>query len=120
MLIETNALNAELPALKGMPTQELCELLAGLGFPVDGVETGGDSPVLEVDITANRGDAQSHRGLARDLAAKLGAELRKLKRDVPVRIYHPTPGDKATMLPQLKALGDARVSLLDQDERLVW
>jgi len=78
MLIETNALNAELPALKGMPTQELCELLAGLGFPVDGVETGGDSPVLEVDITANRGDAQSHRGMARDLAAKLGADLAPL------------------------------------------
>ena len=52
--------------------------------------------------------------------AKLGAELRKLSRDVPVRIYHLTPGDRATMLPQLQALGDTRVSLLDQDERLIW
>ncbi|HCZ34058.1 MAG TPA: hypothetical protein DHV93_11770 [Holophagaceae bacterium] len=52
--------------------------------------------------------------------AKLGTELKKLKRDVPVRIYHLTPGDKATMLPQLQALGDPRISLLAQDERLAW
>ena len=52
--------------------------------------------------------------------AKLGAELRKLRSEVPVRIYHLTPGDRATMLPQLQALRDSRVSLLDQDERLIW
>jgi ribonuclease BN (tRNA processing enzyme) len=52
--------------------------------------------------------------------AKLGAELRKLRAEVPVRIYHLTPGDRAIMLPQLRALGDPRVSLLDQDERLAW
>jgi phenylalanyl-tRNA synthetase beta chain len=78
MLIEINALTNELPALAGTGTVELCELLAGLGFPVDGVETQGESTVLEVDVTANRGDAQSHRSLARDLAAKLGAELSPL------------------------------------------
>ena len=78
MLIETKALTAELPALEGRPTVELCELLAGLGFPVDGVDTAHGTPVLEVDITANRGDAQSHRGMARDLAAKLGAALTPL------------------------------------------
>jgi hypothetical protein len=37
-----------------------------------------------------------------------------------VRIYHLTPGDKATMLPQLQAIQDPRVSLLGQDERLTW
>jgi phenylalanyl-tRNA synthetase beta chain len=78
MLIELNALTGELPALAGKGTVELCELLAGLGFPVDGVETEGETTVLEVDVTANRGDAQSHRSLARDLAAKLGAELSPL------------------------------------------
>ena len=79
MLIEIQALQAELPAVAGMPVGRLCEQLAGLGFPVDGVETSGPSPVLEVDVTANRGDAQSHRGLARDLAAKLGAQLAPLR-----------------------------------------
>jgi len=78
MLIEINALTNELPALAGTGTVALCELLAGLGFPVDGVETQGADTVLEVDVTANRGDAQSHRSLARDLAAKLGAELSPL------------------------------------------
>jgi ribonuclease BN (tRNA processing enzyme) len=52
--------------------------------------------------------------------AKLGEELRKLRVNVPVRIYHLTPGDRATMLPQLQALQDSRVSLLDQGERLTW
>jgi cAMP phosphodiesterase len=52
--------------------------------------------------------------------AKLGAELAKLQRDVPVKIYHLTPGDRVPMLPQLQALRDSRVSLLDQDERLIW
>jgi len=78
MLIELNALTQELPALAGTATADLCDLLAGLGFPVDGVETQGETTVLEVDVTANRGDAQSHRSLARDLAAKLGAELSPL------------------------------------------
>ncbi len=94
MLIERGALHQELPALAGMSTPDLCELLAGLGFPVDGVEASGGTTVLDVDITANRGDAQSHRGIARDLAAKLGSALTALPADaaaqgeplVPVRL----------------------------------
>lgn len=78
MLIETRALEAELPALAGMPTHDLCELLAGLGFPVDGVDAADGRTVLDVDVTANRGDAQSHRGLARDLGARLKAPLAPL------------------------------------------
>ncbi|BDU74862.1 phenylalanine--tRNA ligase subunit beta [Mesoterricola silvestris] len=78
MLIELGALHQELPALAGTSTHDLCELLAGLGFPVDGVETVEGATVLDVDVTANRGDAQSHRGIARDLAAKLGAALTPL------------------------------------------
>lgn len=52
--------------------------------------------------------------------AKLGAELKKLRPDVPVRIYHLTPGDRAAMLPQLQALGDPRLGLLSQDDRIAW
>lgn len=47
--------------------------------------------------------------------AKLGRELAKLKREVPVGIYHLTPGDKPKMLPQLEALRHPRLSLLEQD-----
>lgn len=46
--------------------------------------------------------------------AKLQGELRKLKADVPVGIYHLTPGDRPVILPELEAIGDPRVRLLDQ------
>ncbi|HNX95134.1 MAG TPA: phenylalanine--tRNA ligase subunit beta [Holophaga sp.] len=78
MRIEIKALECELPALGGRGTVDLCELLAGLGFPVDAVEQVNGETVLEVDVTANRGDVMSHRGLARDVAAKLSAELSPL------------------------------------------
>jgi phenylalanyl-tRNA synthetase beta chain len=75
MLLSLKALQQELPATTKTPLNDLCELIASLGFPIDGVEQGEHGPVLEVDITANRGDVMSHRGLARDLAAKLGQDL---------------------------------------------
>lgn len=75
MWIDRKALAADIPAAADLDTRQLCELLAALGFPVDGVafREGGD--VLDVDITANRGDAMSHRGMAREVAAKLGQPL---------------------------------------------
>jgi phenylalanyl-tRNA synthetase beta chain len=75
MRILLSALKAELKAIGNMDVQGLCNCLAMMGFPVDAVEKQLDGVVLEVDVTANRGDALSHRGLARDLAAKLGAPL---------------------------------------------
>ncbi len=44
----------------------------------------------------------------------LGEELKKLKVDVPVGIYHLTPGDKPTMLPQIQAIPDRRIRMLEQ------
>lgn len=82
MLIEIKALQQELPALGSVGTKDLCELLASLGFPVDAVEESEGSTVLDVDVTANRGDVLSHRGLARDIAARLAADLSPL----PVRV----------------------------------
>jgi phenylalanyl-tRNA synthetase beta chain len=75
MRVELAALRTELPLLLDLDTKELCERLAALGFPVDAVEPFEGTTVLEVDITANRGDAMSHRGLARDLGARLAADL---------------------------------------------
>ena len=51
---------------------------------------------------------------------KLGRELKKLKPNVPVGIYHLTPGDRAVMLPELKAIKDKRLKLLDQDATFRW
>ncbi|MDR0498362.1 MAG: phenylalanine--tRNA ligase subunit beta [Holophagales bacterium] len=75
MRIELQALQREIPTITGMKTHELCECLAMIGFPVDGTDTQPTAEVLEVDVTANRGDALSHRGLARDIAARLDAPL---------------------------------------------
>lgn len=75
MLIDLNTLTRELPALDGVSVDRLCESLAALGFPVDDVKVLDGSVVLDVDVTSNRGDAQSHRGIARDLAAKLDMQL---------------------------------------------
>ncbi len=50
----------------------------------------------------------------------LGQELKKLTADVQVGIYHLTPGDRPVMLPELAALGDPRIHLLDQDTLFNW
>ncbi|MBK8724666.1 MAG: phenylalanine--tRNA ligase subunit beta [Holophagaceae bacterium] len=75
MLIERKALETFLPALAGLGQPELCEHAAALGFPVDGQEAVDGTVVLDIDVTANRGDVMSHQGFARDLGAKLGAAL---------------------------------------------
>jgi len=75
MWIERKALAQEIPAAAGLDTRQLCELLASLGFPVDVVASREGGDVLDVDITANRGDAMSHRGMAREVAARLQQPL---------------------------------------------
>ncbi len=47
-------------------------LLAQGGLPVEGVDASPGDTVLDVEITPNRPDAMSHRGLARDIAAMAG------------------------------------------------
>lgn len=73
MLVALNALQSELAA--PLTREQAVTLLPMLGFPIDGAEEKEGTVVLDVDITANRGDMMSHRGVARDLAAKLGAAL---------------------------------------------
>jgi phenylalanyl-tRNA synthetase beta chain len=43
--------------------------LALAGLPVESTEAAGNDTVLDVEITPNRPDAMSHRGLAREVAA---------------------------------------------------
>jgi ribonuclease BN (tRNA processing enzyme) len=51
---------------------------------------------------------------------KLGRELKKLKPNVQVGIYHLTPGDLPVMLPQIAAINDPRITMLDQAARFSW
>ena len=77
MLVQLTALQREF-AGHAPSLEAVCEHLPMLGFPIDGLERMGDEAVLDVDITANRGDVMSHRGLARDLAARLGSSLAEI------------------------------------------
>ena len=79
MLVLLSSLQREFP-VPAPSLEEVRERLPMLGFPIDGVERFPQDAVLEVDITANRGDVMSHRGLARDLAAGLGTPLPPLAR----------------------------------------
>jgi phenylalanyl-tRNA synthetase beta chain len=45
------------------------------GFPVESVEGEGSATILDVEITPNRPDAMSHRGLAREIAAMAALPL---------------------------------------------
>ena len=51
-------------------------MLSDLGFPCEGIEKQADDTVLDVEVTSNRGDCLSHIGVARELAAATGKELR--------------------------------------------
>jgi phenylalanyl-tRNA synthetase beta chain len=47
-----------------------------VGLAVDGLETLSNDTILELDITANRGDCLSHLGVARELAAVYDLDIR--------------------------------------------
>ncbi len=48
------------------------KLLAQAGLPVESVQQSGSDTIFDVEITPNRPDAMSHRGLAREVAAMAG------------------------------------------------
>jgi len=56
--------------------EEVAEILSNLGLPCEGIEVLADDVVIDVEVTSNRGDCLSHIGIARELAAATGKELR--------------------------------------------
>ena len=55
----------------------LAAVLMDLGMNLEAAEVLADEAVLELEITANRPDALSHLGIAREVAAHYGIPLRK-------------------------------------------
>jgi len=55
---------------------EIAEVLSDLGLPCEGIEHLGDDTVIDVEVTSNRGDCLSYIGIARELAAVTGKELK--------------------------------------------
>ncbi len=62
------------PAAAGGPAG-VRALLDRAGFPVESVEGENSATIFDVEITPNRPDAMSHRGLAREIAAMAGFTL---------------------------------------------
>ncbi|HON91391.1 MAG TPA: phenylalanine--tRNA ligase subunit beta [Sedimentisphaerales bacterium] len=56
--------------------EKVAEILMTLGLPCEGIEHLADDAVIDVEVTSNRGDCLSHIGIARELAAATGKELR--------------------------------------------
>src|SRR6185369_10490816 len=96
MRLPVNALAAYLSPLP--PADEIARQLTALGFEIEGREDSADGIVLEVNVTPNRGDAFSVRGLARELCAARGFSFREIA---------------SPELPALKAESSLAISLPD-------
>ncbi|MGA2070188.1 MAG: phenylalanine--tRNA ligase subunit beta [Sedimentisphaerales bacterium] len=59
-----------------LPVQEVAEILSNRGFPYEGIEQLDNDAVIDVEVTSNRGDCLGYIGIARELAAATGKELR--------------------------------------------
>lgn len=57
--------------------KELAERMTMVGFAVESVERLGDDHILDFDLTSNRPDALSHRGIAREAALVCGTSLKQ-------------------------------------------
>ncbi len=64
--------------LSGVDDAELASTLTSIGHAVEGSESHGTDTVMEIEFTANRLDAMSHRGLARELAAALDRPMKSV------------------------------------------
>ena len=62
--------------LSDLGDDELGRRLTEIGHAIEAVEKHGDDTVFDLEITTNRVDAMSHLGMARELAAALGREVR--------------------------------------------
>jgi phenylalanyl-tRNA synthetase beta chain len=58
------------------PAEVVAEILSDLGLPNEGIEYLNDDVVIDVEVTSNRGDCLGHIGIARELAAATGKQLK--------------------------------------------
>src|SRR5215208_1553608 len=71
-----------------LSADELAAQLTRVGHAVEGVHPHGDDFVLDIDLTSNRPDCLSHLGIAREIRAVSGNEVRvsqeTKEHDIPV------------------------------------
>jgi len=56
--------------------EQIAEILSDSGFPCEAIAQVGDDTVIDIEVTSNRGDCLSYIGIARELAAATGKELK--------------------------------------------
>src|SRR5438128_3279098 len=61
--------------LGGLSDEKIGEVLTNIGHAIEAVEKHADDTIFDLEVTTNRVDAMSHRGMARELAAALGRPL---------------------------------------------
>jgi len=61
--------------LADLPDEEIGRRVTEIGHAVEAVEQHGTDTVFDLEVTTNRIDAMSHRGMARELGAALGRDV---------------------------------------------
>jgi len=56
--------------------EQIAQILSDIGLGCEGIEHLGDDSVIDIEVTSNRGDCLSYIGIARELAAATGRELK--------------------------------------------
>jgi len=74
MKISLNWLNDYIET--GLNADQIADILSDLGFPCESIEPFYDDVVLDIEITSNRGDCLGYIGVARELSAATGKELK--------------------------------------------
>jgi phenylalanyl-tRNA synthetase beta chain len=59
-----------------LTAEQIAETLSDLGLPCEGIEYLGDDAVIDVEVTSNRGDCLGYIGVARELSAATGKQLK--------------------------------------------
>jgi phenylalanyl-tRNA synthetase beta chain len=81
MKISRNWLNDYIET--GLEAEAMAEILSDLGFPCEGIDRLSDDVVLDVEVTSNRGDCLSYIGIARELVAATGKDLKLPQVELP-------------------------------------
>ncbi|MGD8787068.1 MAG: phenylalanine--tRNA ligase subunit beta [Phycisphaerales bacterium] len=59
-----------------LSADQIAEILSDLGFPCEGIEHIDNDAVIDIEVTSNRGDCLGYIGIARELAAATGKEIK--------------------------------------------